>query len=167
MVLPNLTALIICLVIFKFTSYEPCRAIFTAKCKLKGTNVVITENLTRRRVDLLRKARASLNVIQPGVVRSIQFNSVYFQHTSTFHTITTTGTFCAGKGADRRQCLLMDDPPNIKPAIDNQYLLKQSLDCNIQPGVVRSTNIKYAVDSQYLIKQSLDRMIQPDVVWSS
>ena len=31
----------------------------------------------------------------------IQFNSVYFQHTTT----TTTCTFCAGKGADRRQCL--------------------------------------------------------------
>ena len=29
-----------------------------------------------------------------------QFNSVYFQHTSTFHTVTTC-TFCAGKGADR------------------------------------------------------------------
>ena len=38
-------------------------------------------------------------------INSIQFNSVYFQHTSTFHTITTTCTFCAGKGADRRQCL--------------------------------------------------------------
>ena len=49
-------------VIVKFTSYEPRRAIFTAKCKLKGTKFVITENLTRRRVDLLRKARASANV---------------------------------------------------------------------------------------------------------
>ena len=55
----------------KFTSYEPCRAIFTAKHKLKGTNVVITENFTRRQVDLLRKARASSNVKQPGVVRTI------------------------------------------------------------------------------------------------
>ena len=27
---------------------------------------------------------------------SIQFNSVYFQHTSTFHTVTTTCTFCIG-----------------------------------------------------------------------
>ena len=31
---------------------------------------------------------------------SIQFNSVYFQHTLTFHTISTTSTLCAGKGAD-------------------------------------------------------------------
>ena len=37
--------------------------------------------------------------------KGIQFNSVYFQHTLTFHTISTTSTLCAGKGADRRQCL--------------------------------------------------------------
>ena len=30
----------------------------------------------------------------------IQFNSIYFQHTLTFHTISTTSTLCAGKGAD-------------------------------------------------------------------
>ena len=49
-------------VIVKFTSYEPRRAVFTSKRKLKGTHIVITENLTRRRVDLLRKARDSPNV---------------------------------------------------------------------------------------------------------
>ena len=43
-------------------------------------------------------------------IYSIQFNSVYFQHTSTFHTVTTTCTFCAGKGADRRQCLWTSVP---------------------------------------------------------
>ena len=48
--------------IVKFTSYEPRRAIFTSKRKLKGTHIVITENLTRRRVDLLRKSRDSPNV---------------------------------------------------------------------------------------------------------
>ena len=58
------------LVIVKFTMYEKCKAILTTKRKLKGTNVVITENLTRQRVDLLQTAHASLNVIQPGVVRS-------------------------------------------------------------------------------------------------
>ena len=49
-------------VIVKFTSYEPRRAIFTSKRKLKGTHIVITGNLTRRRADLLRKARDSPNV---------------------------------------------------------------------------------------------------------
>ena len=58
------------LVIVKFTMYEKCKAILTTKRKLKGTNVVITENLTRQRVALLQTAHASLNVIQPGVVRS-------------------------------------------------------------------------------------------------
>ena len=38
-------------VIVKFTSYEPRRAVFTSKRKLKGTHIVITENLTSRRVD--------------------------------------------------------------------------------------------------------------------
>ena len=50
------------LAIVKFTSYEPRRAIFTSKRKLKGTHIVITENLTRRRVNLVRKARDSPNV---------------------------------------------------------------------------------------------------------
>ena len=49
-------------VIVEFTSYEPRRAIFTSKRELKGTHIVITENLTRRRVDLLWKARDSPNV---------------------------------------------------------------------------------------------------------
>ena len=33
---------------------------------------------------------------------------------------------------------VISGPPNIKYAVDSQYLLKQSLDCMIQPGVVRS-----------------------------
>ena len=49
-------------VIVKFTTYEPRRAVFTAKRKLNGSKFVITENLTRRRMDLLRKVRASANV---------------------------------------------------------------------------------------------------------
>ena len=35
--------------------------------------------------------------------------------------------------------LVWSGQPNIKYAVDSQYLLKQSLDCMIQPGVVRST----------------------------
>ena len=35
--------------------------------------------------------------------------------------------------------LVWSGPPNIKYAVDSQYLLKQSLDCMIPPGVVRST----------------------------
>ena len=45
------------------------------------------------------------NNVYVQIFNSIQFNSIYFQHTSTFHTVTTTCTLCAGKGADRRQCL--------------------------------------------------------------
>ena len=111
----------------KFTSYEPCRAISTAKRKLKGNNVVITENFTRRQVDLLRKARASSNVNQPGVVRTITSSMQLIA--STFPTSHLTAWFS----------LVWSCPPNIKHAVDSQYLLKQSLDCMVQPGVVRST----------------------------
>ena len=43
-----------------------------------------------------------------SMFNSIQFNSVYFQHTSIFHTITTTCTFCAGKGASSFQAACCD-----------------------------------------------------------
>ena len=38
-------------------SYETRRAIFSSKRKLKGSRYVVTENLTKRRAELLRKAR--------------------------------------------------------------------------------------------------------------
>ena len=44
-------------VIVKLTSYETRRAIFSSKRKLKGSRYVVTENLTKRRAELLRKAR--------------------------------------------------------------------------------------------------------------
>ena len=44
-------------VIVKLTSYETRKAIYTNKRKLKGTRFVVTENLTKRRAELLRKAR--------------------------------------------------------------------------------------------------------------
>ena len=46
----------------KFTSYETRRRVFTAKRKLKGTKLVVTENLTKRRSELLRKVRSFDNV---------------------------------------------------------------------------------------------------------
>lgn len=49
-------------VIVKLVSYGPRNEIFTAKRKLKGTRIVITESLTKRRSDLLKKARATENV---------------------------------------------------------------------------------------------------------
>ena len=44
-------------VIVKLTSYETRKPIYTNKRKLKGTRFVVTENLTKRRAELLRKAR--------------------------------------------------------------------------------------------------------------
>ena len=44
-------------VIVKLTSYETRKAIYTNKRKLKGTRFVVTENLTKRRAELLRMAR--------------------------------------------------------------------------------------------------------------
>ena len=54
-------------------------------------------------VDAFWSAMASLKTVAGHYkysTISIQFNSVYFQHTLTFHTISTTSTLCAGKEAD-------------------------------------------------------------------
>ena len=45
-------------IIVKFRSYETRRSVFSAKRRLKGTKYVVTENLTRRRNDLLKKVRS-------------------------------------------------------------------------------------------------------------
>ena len=45
-------------IIVKFRSYETRRSVFSAKRRLKGTKFVVTENLTRRRNDLLKKVRS-------------------------------------------------------------------------------------------------------------
>ncbi len=45
-------------IIVKFRSYETRRSVFSAKRRLKGTKFVVTENLTRRRNDLLTKVRS-------------------------------------------------------------------------------------------------------------
>ena len=44
-------------IIVKFTSYESRRKTFTSKRKLKGTKLIITEHLTKKRAELLSKAR--------------------------------------------------------------------------------------------------------------
>ena len=49
-------------VIVKFVSYETRRQVFSAKRRLKGTKIVITENLTRRRSELLNRTRAQPDV---------------------------------------------------------------------------------------------------------
>ena len=49
-------------IIMKLTSYEARRSIFAAKRKHKGTKLVITENLTKMRAQLLKKARKMDNV---------------------------------------------------------------------------------------------------------
>ena len=49
-------------VIVKFVSYDTRRQVFSAKRRLKGTNIVVTENLTKRRSDLLNRTR-----VQPDV----------------------------------------------------------------------------------------------------
>ena len=41
----------------KLKSYEARRSILGAKRKLKGTRLVIAENLTKQRMELLQKAR--------------------------------------------------------------------------------------------------------------
>ena len=48
--------------VIKLTSYDTRRTIFAAKRKLKGTKLVITENLTKTRAQLLKKAREMDNV---------------------------------------------------------------------------------------------------------
>ena len=45
-------------IIVKFRSYETRSSVFSAKRRLKGTKYVVTENLTRRRNDLLTKVRS-------------------------------------------------------------------------------------------------------------
>ena len=45
-------------IILKLCSYETRRSIFTKKSKLKGQKLVITENLTKTRAELLTRARA-------------------------------------------------------------------------------------------------------------
>ena len=49
-------------VIVKLTSYAPRNDIFMVKRKLKGSKIVVTENLTKRRSELLTKARTAPNV---------------------------------------------------------------------------------------------------------
>ena len=49
-------------IIVKFTSYRARQDVFMAKRRLKGTKVVITENLTRRRIDLLNRAKGLQSV---------------------------------------------------------------------------------------------------------
>ena len=46
----------------KFTSYRAHQDVFTDKRRLKGTNVVITDNLTKRRIELLNRAKGMRNV---------------------------------------------------------------------------------------------------------
>ena len=53
-------------IIVKFTSYETRRRVFTAKRKLKGTKLVVTENLTKRRSELLKKVRSLQGRIRSG-----------------------------------------------------------------------------------------------------
>ena len=49
-------------IILKFVSYQDRSAVFARKKQLKGTKIVITENLTKRRAELLAKARATASV---------------------------------------------------------------------------------------------------------
>ena len=49
-------------IIAKFRRYETRRRVFSAKRKLKGSKVVVTENLTKRRSELYTKVRALSNV---------------------------------------------------------------------------------------------------------
>ena len=49
-------------IIMKFVSYQDRRAVFGRKKNLKGTKIVLTENLTKRRAELLGKARAKAGV---------------------------------------------------------------------------------------------------------
>ena len=49
-------------IILKFVSYQDRSAVFARKKQLKGSKIVLTENLTRRRAELLAKARATAGV---------------------------------------------------------------------------------------------------------
>ena len=46
----------------KFTSYQVWQKVFSGKRRLKGTKLLITENLTRCRSELLNKAKTLNNV---------------------------------------------------------------------------------------------------------
>ena len=43
-------------------SYETRRQVFSVKRRLKGSNIVVTENLTKRRSDLLNRTRTQPDV---------------------------------------------------------------------------------------------------------
>ena len=49
-------------VIVKYVSYETRRQVFSAKRRRKGCNIVITENLTKRRSELLNRTRTQPDV---------------------------------------------------------------------------------------------------------
>ena len=49
-------------IILKFVSYQDRSAVFARKKQLKATKIVITENLTKRRAELLAKARDTASV---------------------------------------------------------------------------------------------------------
>ena len=49
-------------VIVKFVSYATRRQVFSAKRRLRGSKIVITENLTKRRSDLLNRTRAQPDI---------------------------------------------------------------------------------------------------------
>ena len=49
-------------VIVQFVSYETRRQVFSAKRRLKGSKIVITENLTKRRSELLNRTRTQPDV---------------------------------------------------------------------------------------------------------
>ncbi len=49
-------------IIVKFVSYSTRSKVFRSKRHLKGTNIVITENLTKRRADLLRSTKQHSSV---------------------------------------------------------------------------------------------------------
>ena len=49
-------------VIVKFVSNETRRQVFSAKRRLKGSNIVITENLTKRRSELLHRTKSQPDV---------------------------------------------------------------------------------------------------------
>ena len=148
------------LVIVKFTMYEKCiLAILTTKRKLKGTNIVITENLTRQRVDLLQTAHASLNTCdsawcgQIHLTSNMQLTASTFSNSHLTECFSLRGCFKIHLTSNMQLTastfpnshlavlfsLVWSCPPNIKCAVDSQYLPKQSLGCIIQPGVVRST----------------------------
>ena len=61
-------------IIVKLTSYRARQDVFMAKRRLKGTKVVITENLTRRRIDLLNRAKGLQSVNAAWTAASSAFS---------------------------------------------------------------------------------------------